>query len=240
MNSISVQGDAMAINTVQTIDDCVAVKIVLMSVWDKTELDILARGLLAANQEMRILSTGGTYGEIQKILGQGGSKNLMQVSTYTGQPEMQGGLVKTLDYKVYLGLLSETYNPTHQEDLQRFGAAAIDMIVANFYPFQKTIASPDATLEAARGNIDIGGPCMVRAAAKNFHRVAVVTDPADYRGIEEELKAGGGRLCLATRFRLAQKAFRLTARYDSAIADYLAGLDFDAMSACYTVRKQGE
>ncbi len=228
----------MAINTVQSIDDRVALRTVLVSVSDKAGLEVLVTGLLAANPKARILSTGGTHAEIARILGPRASGTLMQVSAYTGQPEMQGGLVKTLDFKIYLGLLSETYNPAHQDDLGRLGASPIDMVVVNLYPFQKTIAAAGASPEAARGNIDIGGPCMVRAAAKNFHRVAAVTDPSDYRGVVEELSSTGGLLSLATRFRLAQKAFRLTADYDGAIAAYLSRLSFQDMAACYSVKNR--
>ncbi len=155
------------------------------------------------------------------MLGASASTSLRQVSDYTGQPEMQGGLVKTLDFKIYLGLLSETDNASHRADLARTGAAAIDMVVVNLYPFEQTVAAAQATLEDARANIDIGGPCMVRAAAKNFHRVAVLADPSDYPAVVEELAKQDGTLRLATRYRLAQKAFRLIARYDAAIADYL-------------------
>jgi phosphoribosylaminoimidazolecarboxamide formyltransferase/IMP cyclohydrolase len=149
---------------------------------------------------------------------------------------MQGGLVKTLDFKIYLGLLSETYNPAHAADLARTGAAVIDMVVVNLYPFEQTVGAAGATLEDARANIDIGGPCMVRAAAKNFHRVAALTDPADYSCVTDELARQDGTLCLATRYRLAQKAFRLIARYDAAIADYLDAAPIPRSSGLYTIR----
>jgi phosphoribosylaminoimidazolecarboxamide formyltransferase/IMP cyclohydrolase len=224
----------MSINTVETIDDRVTVKTLIISVYDKTGLDVLVPALLEVNPGMWILSTGHTHAEIARILGTRASRNLLQVSSYTGQPEMQGGLVKTLDYKIYLGLLSETHNPAHQDDLRRFGATSIDMVVSNLYPFEKTVSS-GATVEAARGNIDIGGPSMVRAAAKNFHRVAVVTDPTDYTGIVDELRSGGGALDLSTRFRLAQKAFRTIARYDAAIAEYISGISIEAVKKSYTL-----
>ena len=229
----------MAINKVETIDDRVRVKTVLVSVSDKTGLDLLIRGLLAANPDLRILSTGGSHAAIGKILGDSASRWLQQVSDYTGQPEMQGGLVKTLDFKVYLGLLSEAHNPAHQSDLARAGATVIDMVVVNLYPFSETIVKSGASLEDARGNIDIGGPCMVRAAAKNFHRVAALTDPADYAGIVQELSQSGGTLGLATRFRLAQKAFQLTAGYDEAIAGYLSATRAENVSAPYRVMGGG-
>ncbi len=226
----------MAINTVRTIDDRVRVRTVLASVSDKSGLPTLVPGLIAACPGLCILSTGGTFDAIRGLLGARAGDVLRQVSEYTGQPEMQGGLVKTLDWRIYLGLLSETYNPAHRADMVMHNAMAIDMVVANLYPFQKTVARAGATSEDARGNIDVGGPCMVRAAAKNFHRVAVVTDPADYPGLLAEIAAGAGTLSLATRFELAKKAFRATAQYDAAIAAYLAGLDPAAMAAAYEVR----
>lgn len=226
----------MTVNRVATIDDRVKVKTVLLSLSDKTSLEILAHGILAANPDARFLSTGGTHTALQALLGPAASATLRQVSDYTGQPEMQGGLVKTLDFRIYLGLLSETYNPAHAADLARSGAAVIDMVVVNLYPFEQTVSAARATLEDARANIDIGGPCMVRAAAKNFHRVAALTDPADYSAVIDELERQGGTLCLATRYRLAQKAFRLVARYDAAIADYLDAAPIRRDSGLYTIR----
>ena len=226
----------MALNRVQEIDDLVRVKTALVSVWDKSGLDLLVKGLLAASPEIRILSTGGTHGAIQEIMGPAAGGRLQQISDYTGQPEMQGGLVKTLDFKVYLGLLSETYNPAHRQDMARCAAVPIDLVAVNLYPFSAAASRPDATPETARSNIDIGGPCMVRAAAKNFHRVAVLTDHADYEIVVAELAAADGALSLATRWRLAQKAFAVTAAYDAAISAYLARLDFERVAADYDVK----
>ena len=165
-----------------------------MSVFDKAGLDGFVRGLLSAVPDALILSTGGTFAALEKSLGASAARSLRQVSDYTGQPEMQGGLVKTLDFKIYLGLLAETYNPEHQKDLSRAGAAHIDMVVVNLYPFEKASSAAGATLEDARANIDIGGPCMIRAAAKNFHRVAAVTDPGEYAAILRELSRKPGHL----------------------------------------------
>jgi phosphoribosylaminoimidazolecarboxamide formyltransferase/IMP cyclohydrolase len=208
-------------NFVEKIDDKVKIQRVLVSVYDKGGLDAFVPELLRINPQILFYSTGGTYRAISDILGESKSDRLVAVSEYTGQPEMQGGLVKTLDFKIYLGLLSETYNPAHRQDLERTGAAAIDMVVANLYPFQSTVAQADVTPERARANIDIGGPCMIRAAAKNYLRVASVVDPGDYAQIVTEAQAGGGCLSLATRFRLAQKTFAYTSGYDTAIAAYL-------------------
>lgn len=224
----------MAINIVQKIDDSVEIRHVLASVSDKRGLDKLVPGLLRINGGITIYSTGGTYAALEGILGRN-SGNLVQVSAYTGQPEMQGGLVKTLDFKIYLGLLSETYNDAHAADLERMNAAPIDMVVVNLYPFEQTVAKPDATPEQARANIDIGGPCMVRAAAKNFLRVASVTDPADYQRVLDEMTGSGGRISLRTRLDLARKAFSHTARYDTAIARYLSGAEYEKVAGCYGI-----
>ena len=229
----------MALNVVQTIDDAVKIEQVLVSVSDKAGLADIVAPLIAINPKVMIYSTGGTWQALRDILGtEAAKRNLAQVSDYTGQPEMQGGLVKTLDFKIYLGLLCETYNPAHEQDLKRVNAVPIDLVVVNLYPFKKTVALPDATLEKARANIDIGGPCMVRAAAKNFHRVAALTRPADYAGVVAELRQSGGRISLKTRFALSKKAFAHTAEYDTAIAGYLAACDDEAMARCYTLENR--
>jgi phosphoribosylaminoimidazolecarboxamide formyltransferase/IMP cyclohydrolase len=228
----------MSLNTVTRIDDRVAVRHALISLSDKTGLEGLVKGLIAANPTVRLYSTGGTYTAIESILGAAAVRNLTSVSDYTGQPEMQGGLVKTLDFKIYLGLLGETYNEAHKADLARCGAAPLDLVAVNLYPFQQTVAKPGCTPEQARGNIDIGGPCMLRAAAKNYIRVACVTDPADYPAITAELKAGNGCVTLKTRYALARKAFAHVAGYDAAISRYLADLPFDKAVAGYTVENR--
>lgn len=213
----------MALNIVEKIDDMVAIKHVLLSVSDKSGLDKFVPELLQQCPGIKLYSTGGTYTALQKILGEERSdESLVAVSDYTGQPEMQGGLVKTLDFKIYLGLLSEAYNEAHQADLRRTEAVAIDMVVVNLYPFRQTVARPDVTIEQARTNIDIGGPCMIRASAKNFLRVASVTDPADYDCVLDELSRNEGQLGLDMRYDLASKAFAHTAEYDVAISSFLA------------------
>ena len=223
----------MAINIVEKIDHLISVRHVLMSVSDKSGLDTFVPELMAVNPDLKIFSTGGTYARLQEIMGDSTGSHLTQVADYTGQPETQGGLVKTLDFKIYLGLLTETYNAAHQDDLKRTGSVPIDMVVVNLYPFKETIAKSDATVEKARGNIDIGGPCMIRAAAKNFIRVAPVVDPGDYGMIISELNANAGKLSLNLRFRLAQKAFEHTAVYDRTIADFLGARQFAEVESCY-------
>lgn len=226
----------MALNIVKDIDNRVTVKNVLMSVSDKTGLEEFVPKLVKACPGVKIYSTGGTYAKVKEILGTDADKTLVAVSDYTGQPEMQGGLVKTLDFKIYLGLLSETYNDAHQADMKRLSAKPIDMVVVNLYPFQETVAKPGVTPEMARSNIDIGGPCMVRASAKNYLRVASVTDPLDYGNIAEELAANSGSICLSTRFKLMKKAFAHTAAYDTAISQFFASRTWEEVNGTYDQR----
>ena len=174
-----------------------------------------------------------TYAKVKEILGADADKTLVAVSDYTGQPEMQGGLVKTLDFKIYLGLLSEKYNDAHQQDLKRLSAQPIDMVVVNLYPFRETVAKAGVTPEMARTNIDIGGPCMVRASAKNYLRVASVTDPLDYGNIATELADHDGTLGLDTRFKLMKKAFTHTAEYDTAISKFFTTRTWEEVDKTY-------
>lgn len=223
----------MALNIVKEIDGRIAVKNVLMSVSDKTGLDTFVPALVAACPGVKIYSTGGTYSKVKEILGDKADETLVAVSDYTGQPEMQGGLVKTLDFKIYLGLLSEKYNDAHQADLKRLDAQPIDMVVVNLYPFRQTVAKEGVTPEMARTNIDIGGPCMVRASAKNYLRVASVTDPLDYPGLAQELASHNGTLGLDTRFKLMKKSFAHTAEYDTAIANFFTTRTWAEVDSTY-------
>ena len=227
----------MSVNLVQKVDDRVRVRNALISVSDKQGLDVVVKELVGALSGLTIFSTGGTFSMVQQVLGQRAEEVLVPVSRYTGQPETQGGLVKTLDFKIYLGLLTETYNSSHQDDLKRTGAVPIDLVVVNLYPFEKTVAKEGVSIEEARANIDIGGPCMVRAAAKNFHRVAVLVDPSDYPGFLKSLKANNGFTLLEDRFRLAVKAFRHTASYDEQISEYLGRVSFPESAPCYQIRR---
>lgn len=183
----------------------------LISVSDKTGILEFAQSLIA--MDVAILSTGGTY----KVLKDAGL-SVTEVSDYTGFPEMMDGRVKTLHPKIHGGLLGR--RGTDDAIMAEHGIDTIDMVVVNLYPFEATVAKADCSLEDAVENIDIGGPTMLRSAAKNHKDVAVVTDPADYARILEELQANNGQLAHATRFDLAIKTFEQTARYDGAIANY--------------------
>jgi phosphoribosylaminoimidazolecarboxamide formyltransferase/IMP cyclohydrolase len=186
----------------------------ILSVTDKTGLVDFARQLSAFDIEL--ISTGGTA----KLLRDSGIA-VKDISELTGFPEMFDGRVKTLHPKVHGGILHRRENPAHVAAVAEHGIQPIDMVVVNLYAFEKTAAKPGVAFEELIENIDIGGPSMIRSAAKNFHDVAVVTSPADYQAITEELTSSGGGLSLETKWRLAQKAFATTAAYDSAIASTL-------------------
>jgi phosphoribosylaminoimidazolecarboxamide formyltransferase/IMP cyclohydrolase len=186
----------------------------ILSVTDKTGLVEFARQLSVLGIEL--ISTGGTA----KLLRDSGIA-VKDISELTGFPEMLDGRVKTLHPKVHGGILHRRENPTHTAAVAEHGIQPIDMVVVNLYAFEKTAAKPGVAFEELIENIDIGGPSMIRSAAKNFHDVAVVTSPADYPAIAQELTSTGGALSLETKWRLAQKAFATTAAYDSAIASTL-------------------
>ncbi len=194
------------------------IKQALISVSDKTGILDFARGL--AGFGVGLLSTGGTA----KFLKDAGLK-VTEVADYTGYPEMLDGRVKTLHPKVHGGILARRDVPGHMAALTKANIPTIDLVVVNLYPFSATVAKPGCTLAEAVENIDIGGPAMVRSAAKNYEHVAVVTDPADYGPVLKEMAAAAGALGAETRLRLAQRAFSHTAQYDGAISNYLTALD---------------
>ena len=189
----------------------------LISVSDKTGVLEFARALAGFGVE--ILSTGGT----SKLLRDAGVP-VIDVSDYTGFPEMLDGRVKTLHPKVHGGILGRRDLPEHVATMQEHGIGNIDLVCVNLYPFEATIAKADCPLEDAIENIDIGGPTMVRSAAKNWQHVAIVTDAADYSALVAEMQANAGKLSKLTRLSLCKKAFTHTAAYDGAISNYLTSL----------------
>src|SRR5438132_13523383 len=186
----------------------------ILSVTDKTGLVDFAQKL--AGMGVELISTGGTA----KMLRASGI-SVKDISELTGFPEMLDGRVKTLHPKVHGGILHRRENPSHRTAVAEHGIQPIDMVVVNLYAFEKTAARPGVHFEELIENIDIGGPSMIRSAAKNFQDVAVVTSPADYDAIAQEMASHGGELSQQTRWGLAQKAFSTTAAYDSAIASNL-------------------
>jgi phosphoribosylaminoimidazolecarboxamide formyltransferase/IMP cyclohydrolase len=203
----------------------------LISVSDKTGIVELARSL--AELGIRIVSTGGTA----RLLAEQGL-TVTEVAELTGFPEMLDGRVKTLHPRVHGGLLARRDVPEHMAALREHGIGTIDLLVVNLYPFEATVARPGCTLEEAIENIDIGGPAMVRSAAKNWKDVAVLTDASQYAGVVEELRRDG-KVSDATRFALAVAAFNRISNYDAAISDYLSSLQPDGSRSEFPAQSNG-
>lgn len=194
----------------------------LISLTDKSGIEGFASAL--SKLDIELLSTGGTAKKLRDA-----GLSVMDVSEFTGFPEMLDGRVKTLHPKVHGGILNQRENVQHQSQCVEYDLKNIDLIAVNLYEFEKTIADPDCTLANAIENIDIGGPTMLRAAAKNFNDVTVIVDPADYPQVLTEIKETGNTT-LKTRFKLAAKVFALTSKYDTAISKWLDKVDVDSDS----------
>ncbi len=189
------------------------IKNAIVSVSDKTGIVDFSKKL--SQLGVNILSTGGTARTLKES-----GLTVTDISDYTGFPEMMDGRVKTLHPKIHGGILALRDNAEHMSKLEEFGMITIDMVVVNLYPFQKTVANPNCSFEDAIENIDIGGPTMIRAAAKNFKYVAVVIDPSDYSKILNELETEKN-ISYETRLYLAKKVFKTMSEYDGAIFKYL-------------------
>ena len=209
------------------------IKRAIISVSDKTGIIDFARGLKHFNVE--IISTGGTAKSLRDA-----GIDVIDISDVTGFPEMMDGRVKTLHPRVHGGLLALRDNPEHVHAMERNGIQPIDMVVVNLYPFAQTIAREGVTREEAIEQIDIGGPAMIRSAAKNARDVAVVVSSRQYAAVINELKENNGSLSIATRERLAQEAFRQTAQYDSIVSSYLGGTDLCFFLSKSTDLRYGE
>lgn len=208
----------------------VTVRRALLSVSDKTGLIDLARAL--HDHGVELLSTGGTAKAIREA-----GLPVKDVSDVTGFPEMMDGRVKTLHPLVHGGLLGRA--GIDDAVMAQHGIGAIDLLVLNLYPFEKVSIDPSSTMDDIIENIDIGGPAMLRSAAKNFARVAVATDPAQYAGLVEELAANDGTLSARTRFRLSVAAFNRVAQYDARISDYLSSINDDGSRALFSAQSNG-
>lgn len=191
----------------------------IISLTDKSGIEGFAKEL--AELGIEILSTGGTA---KKLRDHG--LNVVNVSDFTGFPEMLDGRVKTLHPKIHGGILAQRDNASHQQQMAEHGLKPIDLIAVNLYAFDKATADSSCTLAKAIENIDIGGPTMLRAAAKNFQDITVIVDPADYPQVLSEIKATGNTT-LKTRFRLMRKVFDLTSKYDTAISSWLNKVDVE-------------
>lgn len=201
------------------------IKRALISVSDKTGIATFAQGLSQFGVE--ILSTGGTATMMREA-----GVEVKDVSEYTGYPEMLDGRVKTLHPKIHGGLLGLRDNPAHVAKMAEHDITPIDMVIVNLYPFEATVVNPDCTLEDAIENIDIGGPTMLRSAAKNNQSVTVIIDPSDYSMVLEEMRANDGQVSRETNFKLALKVYQRTAAYDAAISNWL-GKRVDEESATF-------
>ena len=190
----------------------------IISVWKKEGIGKFARELKEFGIE--ILSTGGTA----KIIRDAGVV-VTEISDYTESPELLGGRVKTLHPKIHAGILAVRDEEAHLKDMVKQGIKPIDIVVVNFYPFEDVIKNEDVGLSEAIENIDIGGPTLLRAAAKNYKYVTVVAYPEDYKTVIDELKRNKGSLSVEKNLRLAQKAFSYVARYDAAISNFLGALE---------------
>ena len=193
------------------------IKRAIISVYDKTGLEELVHVL--KDYGVQIISSGGTARKIKEI----GYPHLIEVSTYTGHPESPGGLVKTLHPKVHGGLLLNIEDSDHAEWMKENNVQAVDLVISNLYPFEK-VAEKDPTLKEAADNIDIGGPTLTRSAAKAallYDKALIVTDPAQYPEVIEEIKRNNGKVTTELRRRYALAAFKRTCNYDKAIVNYL-------------------
>lgn len=190
------------------------IKRAIISVSDKTGIVDFAGSL--SNMGVEILSTGGTA----KALRDAGLP-VKDISDYTGFPEIMDGRVKTLHPKVHGGILARRDNTKDMDTIKSHGIETVDMVVVNLYPFEKTISKKDVTFDEAIENIDIGGPTMLRASAKNFEYVVVIVDPIDYQTVIDEMTKNNGDVSRHTRLRLAQKVFQTISHYDNAISNYL-------------------
>src|SRR5271163_1464022 len=195
-------------------NDRVVIRRALIGVADKAGVADFAKAL--GRHGVEIVSTGGTMAALEAA-----GVKVRSVENFTGSPEMLDGRVKTLHPKIHGGILARRADKSHRQQMEQHRIEPIDLVVVNFYPFEKTVARPDVSLDEAIENIDIGGPALVRAAAKNYADVAVVVDSADYPELIAELARHDGALTIATRWRLARKAFARVAAYDAAIANYL-------------------
>ena len=207
---------------------------ILVSVFDKDGLEDLVKGILEINPEARFYSTGGTGKKISEVLGDRSKRNYLSVEEFTGAPEMEGGLVKTLHPKIHAGLLAERGNPAHEEylynTLAKMGGSSgvyFDVFVGNLYPFTSIIAKEGTTSETARVNIDIGGPAMTMAAAKNWHSIAALTSPSQYDSFLKAVRDQDCRISLQLRFSLAGEAMKSIGVYRTSIGDYFGKLEFE-------------
>lgn len=207
---------------------------ILLSTFNKEKLDLLVPDILAINPKAKFYSTGGTGGAITKILGSATASNYMPVEEFTGLPEMEGGLVKTLHPKIHAGLLAERNNPQHEKylavEMAKFGKGPgvyFDVFVGNLYDFRQAVVKDGGSAEVARCYIDIGGPCMTMAAAKNWHSVTALTSPEQYETFLWVLRQNAGKIPVQYRYAMALRAMDEIAKFRDMNRQHFSALDFD-------------
>lgn len=229
----------MSIRSVTKVQDLVPVRHAFISVYDKSQLEQLVEQLLSICPGLKIFSSGGTFSFLNKELDLNTTKDhLFEAAEYTGMPETDGGLVKTLHHKFFLGYLTETFCEAHQADLKRESAVPIDLAIVDLYPFEKVISAPDVTAEIARGNIDVGGPSALRAAAKNFHRVMTLADysPEGYNSLIGQINAHRGHTSLSQRFRGFLQTFKILSEYDKKVSEYFnENVEYNDLTKLYEI-----
>jgi phosphoribosylaminoimidazolecarboxamide formyltransferase/IMP cyclohydrolase len=205
----------------------------MVSVSDKSQLEVFAPRLAEICPGLRFYATGGTQAFLKEALGEAAPQRVVEITRYSTRPVTHSGLARTTDFKLYLGLLADPHNKVHVTDVSAAGAVFFDMVVSNMLPFPDVGAEGSLDPEETRLRIDIGGPGMVRAGVRNFVRVAVVVDPADYDEVLARVKELEGHTDLAMRLKLARKAFSITSENDEKIVRFFESLNPDKVRAAY-------
>jgi phosphoribosylaminoimidazolecarboxamide formyltransferase / IMP cyclohydrolase len=217
--------------------DMIPVDNVLVSVYEKHGIEDFISGLVEINPDVRIISTDETYAYAKRVLRDAGAKNTVKVSEYTGVPEMEGGLLKTLHPKIIAGIVGERNNPEHRQFLTQTLHAGVffDMVVANPYPFEEIATRPNVYFEMARSYIDFGGRTLIEAAAFNFLGCAVVFEPSEYQAVLEYIGPAGGYTTLSFRRDQAIKAFSFLQMRQDMISRYIAGKSIEDIKKSYRI-----
>lgn len=224
---------------VMRFENLVKIKNVIVSTADKRGLAELAPRLVKSCPQVRFYATGGSFRLLREALGELAKQRVVEMNRYTTQPVTHAGLARTIDFKIYIGLLADPFNEVHVRDLSSAGAAFFDMVISNIHLYSDLAAEsdPDPDPETVRSNIDIGGPGMIRAGVRNLLRVATVVDPEDYTYLAEHVAEHEGHTTLDLRLELARKAFRMIAKNDVALADYFSRLDAESLTHYYDEQK---
>jgi len=225
----------MQIDRVTRVDDLVEVRNVVVSVANKAGLEEFAPALVESCSGIRFYATGGTHAFLSEVIGERAAQKVVDITRYSTRPVTHSGLARTTDFKMYLGLLADPWNEVHVNDVSAAGAVFFDLVISNMHPFPDVRSDNGLDPEVVRGLIDIGGPGLVRAAVRNYVRVAVVPDPEEYSYVAERITALGGKTDLALRLDLAQKAFTSAAHNAEHVAEFFKSLTPESIRAAYNI-----